>query len=424
MEVRYRAAGGGGVEGDVGEATWLGLAEKVMRGELSEASEVWPHEAGGSETSVLCCVGDLIDVADAADADPEDADEIAATMQEAFDLRCSDVASVAVDPEPEPEPTFELGHGGQNSALETRLGQLNASQLAAFHEARGQLDGVPPLEVLAYVKSRGFDVGKAVQQCRATQQWRAERKPDTVTIADVAKFMRTPEGSAGPDGCMFVLEDGKGDCARDTWGRPIVVSTGMCHGTAEEQQIQMIYASERVIALTLPDAPPGCSNVLEVVPQEGAEITFRFPDADVRSCFDLQKAHYPLSLSSTNHFVGIPRALTWGFKLCKPFMDAGEDTHTQPHTEWCTCILLTRRRWLCTCCAEAYSNMKLWPNASKLPDYISPVSRYSILLFDSNETQGIPRGVFPGRGWVQQNVTWLPYQDEMVLRTTEGTINT
>jgi hypothetical protein len=68
--------------------------------------------------------------------------------------------------------------------------------------------------------------------------------------------------------------------------------------------------------------------------------------------------------------------------------------------------------------------MKLWPNASKLPDYISPVSRYSILLFDSNETQGIPRGVFPGRGWVQQNVTWLPYQDEMVLRTTEGTINT
>ena len=35
--------------------------------------------------------------------------------------------------------------------------------------------------------------------------------------------------------------------------------------------------------------------------------------------------------------------------------------------------------------------MKLWPNASKLPDYISPVG---ILLFDSNETQGIPIGVF------------------------------
>ena len=167
---------------------------------------------------------------------------------------------------------------------------------------------------------------------------------------------------------MFVMEDGKGDCARDKWGRPVVVSIGMCHGTAEEQQMQMIYASERVLALskksrvftgnllllviygpavdtflamTAAGAPPGCSNVLEVVPQEGVNPSFRFPDADVRTVFDLQKAHYPISLSSTNHFIGIPRALTWGFKLCKPFMDA-----------------------------EAYNNMKLWPSADALPEYL------------------------------------------------------
>jgi hypothetical protein len=328
MEVHYRPVGSAGSSGNhsmtVDEASWLELAQKVISGELGEKSEVWPHEsahaAGDARAApgVICCVGDLIDVDDAADADADDADEIAATMEEAFAAYYVAAAVELAEPEPEPEPV-----AGEESWVDTRLDALTPSQLAAFYETRDQLGRVPASEVLAYVKSRGFDSAKAVTGFRATQQWRKDRQPERVTIADVAKFMRTPAGSDGPDGCMFVLEDGKGDCARDREGRPIVVSMGMCHGTAEEQQTQMIYASERVNALTRPDAPPGCSNVLEVVPQFGAETTFRFPDANVRSCFDLQKAHYPLSLSSTNHFVGIPRALTWGFKLCKPFMDAG-----------------------------------------------------------------------------------------------------
>ena len=336
MKVHYRAAASdnSGSAMEVGEATWFALAEKVMSGELSEDSQVWPHEgmlaaqgAGDAAPAVICCVGDLIDVDEVADADADDTGEVAATMQDAFAAQCAAGAAAglfAPEPEPEPELASAQHNASQDSWIQTRLDGLTSSQLSAFDQACKQLDGVPAAEVLAYVKSRGFDAAKAVAQWHATQEWRKERQPERVTIADVAKFMRSPAGSDGPDGCMFVLEDGKGDCARDYEGRPVVVSIGMCHGTAAEQQTQMIYASERVAALTRPDAPPGCSNVLEVVPPVGAETTFRFPDADVRSCFDLQKAHYPLSLSSTNHFVGVPRALTWGFKLCKPFMDAGK----------------------------------------------------------------------------------------------------
>lgn len=273
MEVRYRPVGAvsSAAAVNVGAATWFELAQKVMSGELGEGSEVWPHEAAlhaDAAPAVMCCVGDLIDVDDAVNADADDTDEIAATMQEAFAAHCAAAAAGGLtEPEPEPEPgspASQRGGARQESWVDTRLRALTPSQLAAFHEACEQLDGVPAVEVLAYVKSRGFDAAKAVSGFRGTQQWRAERQPQRVTIADVAKFMRTPAGSDGPDGCMFVLEDGKGDCARDREGRPIVVSMGMCHGTAHEQQTQMIYASERVVALTRPGAPPGCSNVLEV----------------------------------------------------------------------------------------------------------------------------------------------------------------
>ena len=326
VAIQYRKPGAA----DIGEASWMGLANLIMSGELPAETEVFTHEdatvaeAGAS----LCSVANLIDISEAAEADADDADEIAATLQESF-------AALAAPPEPEPEPAHSMP-----SPIES----LSDVQRACLEEAKKQLGGVEDLDVLAYLKTRNFSVPKAVAQCQATQQWRRDRGP--ITIADVARFMRTPAGQAGPDGCMMVLEDGRGDCARDNWGRPVIVTIGMLHGTAEEQQTQMIYATERAAALTRPGAPPGVTNVIEVVPKDGAAATFRFPDADVRTCFDLQKAHFPRSLSSTNHFVGVPRAVTWGFKLCKPFMDR-----------------------------EAYNNMKLWQNADKLPEFIPASSR-------------------------------------------------
>ena len=61
--------------------------------------------------------------------------------------------------------------------------------------------------------------------------------------------------------------------------------------------------------------------VVEVAPRPGAAVTFRFPDRETRSVLDLARQHYPGStVASTTHFCGLPRAVTWGFALCKPFM--------------------------------------------------------------------------------------------------------
>ena len=44
--------------------------------------------------------------------------------------------------------------------------------------------------------------------------------------------------------CLVCLEDGRGGCARDHQGRPILASIGMPYGTVAEQEAQMIYAMQ------------------------------------------------------------------------------------------------------------------------------------------------------------------------------------
>ena len=159
MAVRYRGAGA-----VVGEASWDGLAKLIMSGALGETAEVWSHESGGKVSSGMCSVGDLIDVSDAAEADEDDVEEIAATLQDAFLERCSDAAAAASEPEPELEPAALLA-GVPASPLEN----FSAKQCKAFDEAKAQLAGIMDLDVLAYLKSRDWNVQKAVTQCQVSQ---------------------------------------------------------------------------------------------------------------------------------------------------------------------------------------------------------------------------------------------------------------
>lgn len=86
--------------------------------------------------------------------------------------------------------------------------------------------------------------------------------------------------------------------------------------------------------------------MIEVAPRNpGATPTFRFPDRDVRTLFDLQTRVFPSSLGTSTHLCGLPRAVTWAFRLCKPFMSA-----------------------------EAYENMNLKPDFSHLANKHAPVA--------------------------------------------------
>jgi len=156
----------------------------------------------------------------------------------------------------------------------------------------------------------------ASAQIKEALAWRSEK--GIVTIEQIAPFLRAPPGKKGPDGCVVLLEDGRGGCARDNTGRPVVVSIGMSHGSATEMQAQMAYVMQRAKAYALPgQCPHNTCTIIEVVPRDGAATTFRFPDKDVRTLFDLQTNVFPSSLGTSTHFCGLPRAVTWAFRLCK-----------------------------------------------------------------------------------------------------------
>ena len=172
-----------------------------------------------------------------------------------------------------------------------------------------------------FLKAADGDVSQASVRYKAAQSSRAGYQK--LTIADVAAFYRAPSGDrTNPDGCLLLLEDAAGGCCRDNRGRPILASLGMQHGSAVEMQQQFAYISERLEAHKQPDAPVhGACVVIEVRPRDaGAPPTFRFPDRSVRTLFDMQRDIYPASLSSHNHFCGLPRTVTWAFKLVRPFM--------------------------------------------------------------------------------------------------------
>ena len=184
---------------------------------------------------------------------------------------------------------------------------------------RAAFPDASPDELEGYLKMRKGDAREAESQYRSTLAWRASRRP--VTIADVAPFMRSANGASGPDGCVVCLEDMKGGCHRDRKGRPIVASIGMMHGTPKEMQEQMTYALDRAMLYSKPGQLQAQCSVVDVNGPEGATKTFRFPDKPARSVMDMQRQHYPGSaVGSTTHFCGLPRAVTWAFVLCKPFM--------------------------------------------------------------------------------------------------------
>ena len=125
-------------------------------------------------------------------------------------------------------------------------------------------------EVIGVLRYRDFDVTKAYAQYKSTIGWSSTFP--AVSIADVAPFMLCPEGSAGPDGCLFLLEDMKGGCARDKLGRPVVVSMGSLHGSPMEMQKQMVYVFNRAKKYYKEGTIPSHFTVVDIIPPKGTGI--------------------------------------------------------------------------------------------------------------------------------------------------------
>jgi len=187
-------------------------------------------------------------------------------------------------------------------------------------------------DLLGFLRFRDYNLEEAELQYRNTLAWRKNcPKP---TIVDVASFIMVPSGSSGPDGCCVLLEDGKGDCARDKLGRPIVLHVGMPHGNRYEVLLQALYTTNRIAQYIQPGQLPTVTMVMECIPRKGAIGTFRFPDEGTKALFNLQREHFPGGLDSTSHLCGVPTVAVWAFHLVKPFMPAELFKNIQLRTDF------------------------------------------------------------------------------------------
>jgi len=200
-----------------------------------------------------------------------------------------------------------------------KLDELNEKQRKSLDEMSMKFPDATKEDLMGYLKVRDFKVKEATAQYQTSIMWRELNMK--VTIADVSRFILKPNGCEGVDGGMYVLEDMKGDCARDCHGRPVIYIQGMLHGTMDEMLKQMVYCMKRA-SVYYKEGCMKCSTViLDAVPKKGCQTTFRFPDNESKMLMNYQKLHFPGSLSSTTHICGIPSFIVWAFALCKPFMD-------------------------------------------------------------------------------------------------------
>ena len=190
-----------------------------------------------------------------------------------------------------------------------KVDELNENQRRSLDELLIKFPDAKKEDLMGYLKVRDWKAREAIAQYQTSVLWKEVHM--NVTIADVSRFILKPQGCEGIDGGMYVLEDMKGDCARDCHGRPVVYIQGMLHGSIDEMLKQMVYCMKRA-SLYYKEGFMKCSTViLDAVPKKGCNTTFRFPDAESKQLMNYQKLHFPGSLSSTTHICGIPSYIVW-----------------------------------------------------------------------------------------------------------------
>lgn len=193
-------------------------------------------------------------------------------------------------------PLNLMGKSGSGAPAPLLNGaNLTPTQRGALSALQAEFPNCDPGALLGYLKVRNWKVAEAAAQRHSTLHWAPSMRP---TMHDIAPFMLGP-----PDGCIVLLEDRQGGCARDRLGRPIVASIGMLHGSLLDMQRQMVYALRRA-ELYYTDKAQIQSNcvVIEVLPRPGAVATFRFPDANTKLLMEMQKVGtLPTFIHATSH---------------------------------------------------------------------------------------------------------------------------
>ena len=198
------------------------------------------------------------------------------------------------------------------------LSTLTPAELEEFAELKAECDknhtdyALDNEYVLSVLEASQMCANSGRNLLKKIHLWRTSKDgilPGVTSIFDVAAFYKNSQlYSDGPDAILYILEDCKGNCARDRDGRPIVVLRGMLYGSVMEQLQLTEYMISRAANYQIKDRSRSLCIIFDLTHYEGCTDTFRLPDKNVMSLMDKQKNYYPEYMGISNvAVVGLPK---------------------------------------------------------------------------------------------------------------------
>ena len=172
------------------------------------------------------------------------------------------------------------------------------------------------MHTVAFLRDVEWDEDEAVSRIR---KFVTQIESRTVSLRDYLPFLFVNGDIPSP--CGVVLEDGRGQCARDKQGNPLILIYGNYECAREEAMNQMCCLLRRVQKHTHDTQLPHCTYVFDMKPRmglhaPGAQMDFAFLKfmSLFPQSFTLYICAAPSSAAST--FSMIPSSLLANVKVC------------------------------------------------------------------------------------------------------------
>ena len=162
-------------------------------------------------------------------------------------------------------------------------------------------------DILTILIQANFSMASAMKLAECLGKAHAHHPLDS-SVLDLAPFCSL-DGGGGPDACEYLLENEKGQCARDIYGRPIAICRGMFFGSTRENIAMVNYMRLRASQHIAKDTAKSLLIVFDLNIYQGATQTFRYPDSAYQELLRYQQQYMLELMGSISNVavVGLPK---------------------------------------------------------------------------------------------------------------------
>lgn len=136
-------------------------------------------------------------------------------------------------------------HPAPQSAPRDDMAQFSAEEMSLIEETKKRVDWgeCPVSTVAAYLKHFNWDEEEVISKIKSVRSELEKR--DKPSLMHILPFVGAdPQGVPRP--CGVLLEDGRGGCAKDLQGNPIVLVYGAFECDSEGAILQMNFLNDRI----------------------------------------------------------------------------------------------------------------------------------------------------------------------------------